>query len=514
MNIHKLRSIIGITVNQYLELRVENSMDKSYKVIRSTGIVADMSNLTVQELVAEIEQTDSKMVPFSKFMERSLYGRHGYYSSGRVEIGKGESKDFFTAAEDSFFFGATIGEQATRLWEQMGRPKGFTIVEMGAGEGGMAESILEYLKVTSPDFFKLVQYNILDLGRELIPRQQKRLGQTGKKVSWVHGSATELPFTNVSGMFISNELPDAFPIEVVTQRDGIVGQVYIGLDDNKEWIEYLVPLSPEVDNYIQDNGITLVDGDSFPVNLLAEKFQRNLCKAMDRGAILTIDYGGTKAEDMGHSVQYYAKGVIRDNKSVQKQDWKYAFPGQVDITARINFKALEDITQSEGLQTIFGGSQAEILEAMGINQVAAKVSNAFKQSNWRIIERVSKDFDHFWEFKSRCKSFYGHLLTKNLEGLDVLPPKKDIDQKNLEMKISIPVSKLSPGELVRIDYKDSTGEQTMVVEVEGDRTISVKPCLLRGSKISLRDNPQRVLYDLSEDSNLYSLLDVVGIAHN
>ena len=58
-----------------------------------TSIPVDPDNKTVNILLTEIEK--NKMIPYSRFMELSLYGEDGYYSRGKVQIGKG--KDFVTS---------------------------------------------------------------------------------------------------------------------------------------------------------------------------------------------------------------------------------------------------------------------------------------------------------------------------------------------------------------------------------------------------------------------------------
>ena len=72
----------------------------------------------------------------------------GYYSSGRVSF----TSDYQTYPNVlAPYFGQMIAEQMMHMWRDMraagtiGPTETFTIAEFGAGNGGMAENILEYL---------------------------------------------------------------------------------------------------------------------------------------------------------------------------------------------------------------------------------------------------------------------------------------------------------------------------------------------------------------------------------
>lgn len=121
----------------------QNNSEKRYNLAENEivlGIPVDRTNATATQLTKEIEEQGR--IPYSRFMQVSLFGEDGYYSQGKVTIGKSaEGKDFSTTPEATEYFGATIGVGLKKVWEAMGKPSTFDIVVMGAGQGAMAASL-------------------------------------------------------------------------------------------------------------------------------------------------------------------------------------------------------------------------------------------------------------------------------------------------------------------------------------------------------------------------------------
>jgi len=73
-------------------------------------------------------------MPFSEFMEIALYHpRYGYYSSSAERTGPGG--DYYTSPHVHPVFGKLICRQLLQMWQILGSPSPFTILEMGAGKG-------------------------------------------------------------------------------------------------------------------------------------------------------------------------------------------------------------------------------------------------------------------------------------------------------------------------------------------------------------------------------------------
>src|SRR5438270_13565397 len=94
------------------------------------------------ELLADEIRRDGP-IPFRRFMEVALYHpEHGYYRRARDPFGK--QGDFFTAEQIQPVFGILMAERVRELFRIMGEPRDFTVLELGAGRGEMAEAFAEW----------------------------------------------------------------------------------------------------------------------------------------------------------------------------------------------------------------------------------------------------------------------------------------------------------------------------------------------------------------------------------
>lgn len=390
----------------------------------NTGVQLNREYPTTGLIEREISQS-SGQIPYSKFIELSLFGPEGYYMKGKVNIGNllETRVDFKTSPEVSEFFGATIGMGLARTWEAMGKPPKFDIVEMGAGRGSLAHGLLKWIKELRPDFYKALQYTIVEQGKDLIGVQRNRNGAFADKMRWVQGSAYQLPLRNIEGAIISNELPDAFPIERVKRVDGKVKQLYVSIENN-QWVEVWGDPAQEVNQYIADYSPKIEEGIEEPINLNAVKFQKEVDRALERGIVLTVDYGANgQIGKVGKSpMRFFGKNTRGAPLHVSPDPLiAYKTPGEVDITADVNFNVLEQIAQQDKLKVVFSGYQRDLLRKLGLHTVTNEAA--------RKLLTISKSW---YELTSTFSSlrplaqasligprgmglFYSHILSKNLD---------------------------------------------------------------------------------------------------
>jgi SAM-dependent MidA family methyltransferase len=169
---------------------------------------------------------------FPSFLEYQdivmFHPKVGYYASGRVS---------FTNDYQTFpivlapLFGHMVAEQMFFMWdgmrkaEMLGDKEQFTIAEIGAGDGVLAESILDYLQTKSNtdarwrQFANQVLYICYDRSPALNDTQRKRNARFGSRFAARLADATNLTATIPAGSFkgvvLSNELPDAFSVHKV-----------------------------------------------------------------------------------------------------------------------------------------------------------------------------------------------------------------------------------------------------------------------------------------------------------
>src|SRR6476620_4838993 len=153
-------------------------------------------------------------ISFDRFMEQALYHpEHGYYSSGRSQIGR--RGDYFTSVSAGPLFGTLLAGQFAEIWESLDRPNHFAIVEQGAHHGEFAGDVLEALREQHPEFFATVGYRIVEPFAVLRRRQEGGLRQFANRVEWAESVEKMTPFC---GIHFSNELLDAFPVHLLVGK--------------------------------------------------------------------------------------------------------------------------------------------------------------------------------------------------------------------------------------------------------------------------------------------------------
>jgi len=136
---------------------------------------ADDSNPALCEAIAQrIAESANQRITFAEYMDLVLYEpNRGYYATKAVDIGL--QGDFFTSPHLGVDFGELLAEQFLQMWETLERPKPFTLLELGAGQGLLAADILGYLYRRHPDFLAALEYIIVERSEALRHEQQQRL---------------------------------------------------------------------------------------------------------------------------------------------------------------------------------------------------------------------------------------------------------------------------------------------------------------------------------------------------
>ncbi len=131
---------------------------------------AALHKIIQQKITAQPEHR----ITFAEFMDVALYHpEFGYYSRRARQIGT--QGDFFTSPHLGADFGQMLAEQFVQMWEILGRPQPFTLVEMGAGQGLLAQDILRWIQRSYPKCFSCLEYIIVEKAAGLIELQQQQL---------------------------------------------------------------------------------------------------------------------------------------------------------------------------------------------------------------------------------------------------------------------------------------------------------------------------------------------------
>ncbi|PMB16618.1 hypothetical protein CEN48_01830, partial [Fischerella thermalis CCMEE 5282] len=192
-----------------------------------------------------IANSPNQRITFATYMDMALYHPdYGYYSTQAVNIGK--RGDFFTSVHLGPDFGELLAEQFVQMWEILGQPVPFSLVEMGAGQGHLALDILNYLKLRYPNFFAALEYMIVEKSPILRQEQQQRLQEFTVQIK---SSLEEILSNSIIGCFFSNELVDALPVHQFILEQGQLREIYVTLQqesivNHQELLTSPTPPSP------------------------------------------------------------------------------------------------------------------------------------------------------------------------------------------------------------------------------------------------------------------------------
>lgn len=328
----------------------------------------DSNAILCDRIAQEITSSLAKRITFAEYMEQVLYDtEQGYYATNQVNIGA--LGDFFTSPHLGTDFGELLATQFAQMWDLLDRPQPFTLVEMGAGQGLLVQDISRYLHRHHFECFEALEYVVVEKSIALIAEQQRRLEPLTKSwgnLSWK--TWEEIPADSVVGCCFSNELVDAFPVHQVIVKNGQLQEVYVAIEDNS-FAEVTGDLSTaKLKEYFDRIGINLLseaypEGYRTEVNLAALDWLKTVADRLQKGYLLTIDYGypATRFYSPGRSAGtlqcYYQHGHHSD---------PYLYIGRQDITAHVDFTALERQGNCCGLQTIGFTQQGLFLMALGL----------------------------------------------------------------------------------------------------------------------------------------------------
>ena len=296
-------------------------------------------------------------IPFSEFMEIALYHPGaGYYTSGERVGAKG---DFYTSPTVHPAFGALLAVQLFQMWELLDRPADFTVAEQGAGNGLLCRDIAGAAGRLHREFANSLRYLCLDRRRG----SGYERGLPG--VSRV--AAAGLPLRGMVGCLLSNELLDAFPVHQVTMERGLLREVHVALNRDELSFQTGEPSTPLLADRLAALGVDLAEGQTAEVNLALDGWIEAAAQALERGFVLTIDYGRT-ADELYSSAERF-RGTLTTFHNHVQTDRPLERVGQQDLSAQVDFTTLAKAGRQAGLDPLGFESQRGFLRNLGLEQL-------------------------------------------------------------------------------------------------------------------------------------------------
>lgn len=277
---------------------------------------------------------DHGPIAFAEFMELALYGPGGFYERPPV----GRAGHFVTSPHVHPVFADLLRVALTELWDGLGRPEPFRLVELGAGDGTLAREMLARFGDAGP----WVAYTAV----ERSPGAGTALADAALTVV---GGLDELGPLDGAVVF-ANELLDNLPFERVrATRAGLV-EVRVGLSpDGLDEVE--VPCPPDLGALAP----ALEPGEEATVPTGALHLVDDLASALTGGYALVIDYGsagGPAGQVHGYRAHRLVEDVLAD-------------PGSADITAGVDLDAIARRAEAGGLRRLGLVPQWRALLALG-----------------------------------------------------------------------------------------------------------------------------------------------------
>jgi SAM-dependent MidA family methyltransferase len=269
-------------------------------------------------------------MPFSRFMDLALYDPHeGYYTSGRAAVGR--EGDFFTSVSIGPVFGAVLAGQFLEMWEVLGRPPEFRLVEQGANDGRLSCDILKALSETP-----LAGVPLTIIEPASILREKQAATLAGFDVQWVESPENLDTF---DGVHFSNELFDALPFDILEARAGAWHELQVHADE----AGFCFKASPHP---IQTDLPPRSDGYRAELRRHQRGLLENLSARLRRGFLLAIDYGMPRSELLA---PHRSGGTLACYTQHRRDEAPLENPGEKDITAHVDFTALAQDATACGL---------------------------------------------------------------------------------------------------------------------------------------------------------------------
>lgn len=301
-------------------------------------------------------------LPFRRFMELALYDPgEGYYA---VRQAVGTTGDYLTSPELHPLFGGLLARQVVQFWELLARPSTFTLVEVGAGSAALARAILA--SVAEHPIDVALRYVVVEPRPRLVAAQQAALGALVNRVSWVESLSDTV--IGPAHCILSNELIDSLPVHRVRIERGRLRELFVALDGDRLTDLAGDPSTPALAAHFDRLGLLPGEDCEAEVNLDALAWLRDAAERIDRGFLLTLDYGYPARtlyapwRRQGTLLCFYGHTHASD---------PYQRVGRQDITTHVDFSSLALAGRGAGLEPLGFTSQQRFLTALGIGEALA-----------------------------------------------------------------------------------------------------------------------------------------------
>jgi SAM-dependent MidA family methyltransferase len=270
---------------------------------------------------------DDGPIPFEEFMTVALYHPDGFFGGDTLRSQR--AGDFLTSPEVSPLFGATLAHFVVAEHDRIGDP--FAVYEVGAGSGSLLRALL--------DSFPVDAYAV-----DASPAAREAL------VSFLPSDRVRESLDDFSasirGVVLANELIDNLPMAVAQRVDGSWRERWVGIDGEELVFVDRAP-RPEVSAWLDAYAGKVPDGGWVEVQMEAGAWLHRVIEHLEAGSIVIIDYGDTREGLLPRRQD----GTLRTYRAHHLGPHPLDEPGETDITADVNFTALQATADQAGTRT-------------------------------------------------------------------------------------------------------------------------------------------------------------------
>jgi SAM-dependent MidA family methyltransferase len=298
----------------------------------------DSGNELEDEILAEIKQSPHQAISFHKFMGMCLYHPEaGYYANRRTKIGK--EGDFYTSSS----IGSIMGEMLARYFaeeisKQFAQQGTIQVVEWGGGTGQLAKHMLDEMQEVYPGIYDRIQYISIEESAFHVEMQKNSLKEHHSSVLWMSSEEWFAQGNREETIIYSNELLDAFPVHRIVYKQKLYYELYVEWNEqSKQFMEKEIPItSGPLLQYLEEEGISLIEGQKAEINLQAGQWIERIGKWLEKGLLVTIDYGDQSEEIYA---AHRMAGTLMCYRNHQAYDNPYIHVGEQDMTAHVDFSS-------------------------------------------------------------------------------------------------------------------------------------------------------------------------------
>lgn len=313
----------------------------------------------------------------ARYMEEALsHPTYGYY---KRKDPFGIAGDFITAPEISQIFGELLGIWCAVVWQSMGSPSPFMLVEIGPGRGTLMRDMLRGTRHVT-GFHQAMEVHLIETSPHLVGLQQRMLKDEPIRCFW-HTDITYLPEKPL--VLVANELFDALPVYQYVKTEQGWREKRVGLDAAGELVFALSPMpTPMAERLNKEHG-HVPEGSVFELCPAGINLMRDIALRVkeQRGAALIVDYG------------YDCYGYKNTLQALKKHQYHPVLetPGEADVTAHVDFLSLIDAADCCEVDVYGAIPQSTLLSRLGIElRAKALLDRADANQQQEIVSSVKR----------------------------------------------------------------------------------------------------------------------------